>query len=94
MIDKQEEETDWSGYSCQNASCKDHEVAGKGNIRLERRYGRNGVAFIRCKTCMKTFSENRGTSLFRLRFSYEKFREALSSLVRCRSIRGPADTVV
>ncbi|MDV3277886.1 MAG: hypothetical protein LYZ69_05405 [Nitrososphaerales archaeon] len=94
MTDKQEEEaTDWSGYSCPNASCRDHGVAGRGNIRLERRYGRNSVALLRCKTCMKTFSENRGTPLFRLRLPYEKFREVLTSLVRCGSIRGTADTV-
>ena len=93
MTDKQEEETDRSGYSCPNESCKDHGVAGKENIRLERRCGRNSVALLRCKTCMKTFSENRGAPLFRLRLSYEKFREVLTSLVRCGSIGGTADTV-
>ena len=48
---------------------------------------------LRCKTCMKTFSENRGTPLFRLRLPYEKLREVLTSLARCGSIRRTADTV-
>ena len=91
--EEKKEEAEWSRYSCSNKGCKDYSVSGKGNIRLERYYGRNGVALLRCKTCRKTFSENRGTPLFRLRLPYEKLREVLTSLVRCGSIRGTADTV-
>jgi hypothetical protein len=86
-------EKDWSGYSCPNKGCRDHDATGRGNIRLERYYGRNEVALLRCRTCTKTFSENRGTPLFKLRLPYEKLKQVLTSLVRGGSIRGTADTV-
>lgn len=73
--------------------CNDYGVKGRGNIRLERRYGKNKVALLRCRTCKKTFSENRGTPFFRLRLPYEKVYRILTSLVRCGSIRGTADVV-
>ena len=84
---------DWSGYACPNSRCKDHGKKGGGNMRLERRYGMNRVALLRCRTCKRTFSENRGTPFFGLRLPYEKLYRVLTSLVRCGSIRGTADTV-
>jgi len=82
----------WSGYACPNGRCADHGKKGGGNIRLERRYGMNNVALLRCRTCKRTFSENRGTPFFELRLPYEKLYRVLTSLVRCGSIRGTADT--
>ncbi len=86
-------EVDCSDYSCPNKRCRDYGVKGKGNIRLERKYGRNNVVLLRCRACRKTFSENRGTLFFKLRLPYEKLYQVLTSLVRCGSIRGTADTV-
>lgn len=83
----------WNSLSCLNESCPDHGKTGKGNLRLKERYGRNNVARLLCRTCGKTFSENRGTPLFRMRLPFEKLREILTSLVRGGSIRGTADTV-
>jgi len=84
---------DWSSFSCPDKACPEYGVMGKGNIRLKQRYGRNNVAELICRTCGKTFSENRGTPFFKLRISYEKLYQILTSLVRCGSIRGTADTV-
>jgi len=42
---------------------------------------------------MKTFSDNKDTAFFRLRLPCEKLREVLTSLVRCGSVWGAADTV-
>lgn len=84
---------DYSNYACPNRDCRNYGVKGKGNIRFERSYGRNKVALLRCRTCKKTFSENRGTPFFQLRLSYEKLYQILTSLVRCGSIRGTADVV-
>ena len=83
----------WNSFSCPNEGCPDHGIAGKGNIRLKQRYGRNKVAELICRTCGDTFSENRGTPFFRLRLPYKKLYQVLTSLVRCGSIRGTADTV-
>jgi transposase-like protein len=92
---RQNDDGDWSGYPCPNSRCADHGKKGGGgnNVRLERRYGMNHVALLRCRTCRKTFSENRGTPFFELRLPYEKLYRVLTSLVRCGSIRGTADTV-
>ena len=84
---------DWSSFSCPNKACSEYGVKGKGNIRLKQRYGRNNVAELICRTCGKTFSENRDTPFFKLRLPYEKLYQILTSLVRCGSIRGTADTV-
>lgn len=80
-----------SDFGCPDRECPDYGV--KGNVRLKQRYGRNNVAELICRTCGKTFSENRDTPLFRLKLPYEKLHRILTSLVRCGSIRGTADTV-
>ncbi len=87
------DDDDWSDHSCPNSRCTDYSEKGRGNIRLERWYGMNHVALLRCRTCKKTFSESRGTPFFELRLPYEKLYRILTSLVRCGSIRGTADTV-
>jgi transposase-like protein len=84
-------EDDWSVYSCPNVSCNHYDVDSRGNIGFARRYGKNNVTLLRCRTCTKAFSGNSGTPLFRLRLSYQKFYQMLTSLVRCGSIRGKAD---
>lgn len=88
MDDKDDD--DWSEYACPNRSCENHGVKGRGNIRLERRYGKNQVALLRCRTCKDTFSENRDTPFFRLRMSYDRLYQMLTMLVECGSIRGTA----
>ena len=88
------DDNEWSEYACPNSHCTDHAKKGRGNnVRLERRYGMNQVALLRCRTCKKTFSENRDTPFFELRLPYEKLYQVLTALVRCGSIRGTADTV-
>ena len=88
------DDDDWSAYACPNSRCADHGKKGGGNnVRMERRYGMNQVALLRCRTCKRTFSENRGTPFFELRLPYEKLYQVLTALVRCGSIRGTADTV-
>jgi transposase-like protein len=81
---------DWSEHACPNEDCKDSGAEGKGNVRLERRYGKNRVALLRCRTCRKTFSENRGTPFSGLRMSYHRLYQILTMLVECGSIRGTA----
>jgi transposase-like protein len=86
-------EDNWSNYSCPNEACADYGAKVGGNIRLERRYGTNDVELLRCRTCKKTFSENRGTPFFRLRLPHDKLYEMLTSLARGGGIRGTADVV-
>jgi transposase-like protein len=53
-------------FFCPNEACPDYGKKGKGNIRLKEHYGKPDTALLRCKTCKKTFSENRGTPFFGL----------------------------
>lgn len=88
MDDK--EDDDWTEHACTNKDCRDYGVRGRGNIRFERRYGKNDVVLLRCRTCKGTFSENRGTPFFQLRMSYDRLYQMLTMLVECGSIRGTA----
>ncbi|MEM0075352.1 MAG: hypothetical protein QXV84_03280 [Conexivisphaerales archaeon] len=63
---------DWGSFSFPNKSCSEYGVKGKGYIRLKQRYGMNNVTELICRTCGKTFSENRDTPFFKLRLPYEK----------------------
>src|SRR5207245_11165084 len=92
-IDDDDVVEDWSQYACPNARCKDRGVKGKGNVRLERRYGKNSVALLRCRTCKGTFSENRGTPFFGLRIRYDKLYQILTMLVEGAGLTGTSRAV-
>ena len=53
-----------------NEACPDYgkkeRKKERENIVLKDRYGKQNTALLRCKTCKKTFSENRGTPFFGL----------------------------
>jgi hypothetical protein len=57
---------------------------------LKERYGKQNTALLRCKTCKKTFSENRGTPFFGLHTPKETVLRAMAMLVEKGSIRGTA----
>lgn len=88
-------------FFCPNEACPDYGKKGKGNIRLKEYYGKQDTALLRCKTCKKTFSENRGTPFFGLHTPKETVLRSMAMLVEKGSIRGTAramgvdkDTVV
>jgi len=77
-------------FFCPNEACSDYGKRGRGNIVLKERYGKQNTALLRCKTCNKTFSENRGTPFFGLHTPKETVLRALAMLVEKGSIRGTA----
>ena len=77
-------------FFCPNKACSDYGKRGRGNIVLKERYGKQNTALLRCKTCNKTFSENRGTPFFGLHTPKETVLQALAMLVEKGSIRGTA----
>jgi transposase-like protein len=81
---------DTSQFCCLNEECPDYGKRGKGNIVRNRRYGRQGTQLLKCKTCGKSFSENRGTPFFNLRTPKEEVVGALKTLVERGSLRGTA----
>ena len=74
-------------FFCPNEACSDYGKRGRGNIVLKERYGKQNTALLRCKTCNKTFSENRGTPFFGLHTPKETVLRALAMLVEKGSIR-------
>ncbi|MEM0492947.1 MAG: hypothetical protein QXS02_03195 [Candidatus Thermoplasmatota archaeon] len=74
--------------SCPFKECRDYHKTGGGNIVFIRRYGDDEhMNLYRCKTCMRTFSERRGTPLFNTRLSEEKFYQVIQCLVEGNGTR-------
>jgi hypothetical protein len=79
---------EFSNHYCINKACSDYGKQGLGNIKLRAHVGKNkDIHLLICKTCGKTFSENRNTMFFRLRTPKEKVIQALQCLVEGNSIR-------
>lgn len=54
-------------YFCQNEECKFYRLKNKGNIRIKQYQGKKDrIALLECKECKRTFSERRGTAMFRI----------------------------
>ncbi len=81
---------DTSQFCCPNEECSDYGKRGKGNIVCNRRYGKQRTQLLKCKSCSKSFSENRGTPFFNLRTPKEEVVGALKTLVERGSLRGTA----
>jgi transposase-like protein len=56
-------EVNVDNFFCPNEACSDYGKKGRGNIVLKEHYGKQNTALLKCKTCKKTFSENRGTAM-------------------------------
>ena len=60
---------------CRNPLCTHRGLANQGNIRLVRRYGKNGDKIeYRCRSCGKHFSSTRDTPMFGLHTDLETVR--------------------
>lgn len=83
---------DCSTFCCQNKRCPDFGTYNQGNIRLKERYGQDRVALLWCRTCHRTFSERRGTPLFKSVLPLKKWEAILKGLADGGGIRGTART--
>lgn len=81
---------DLSMFFCPNKDCRDYGKKGLGNIVLKERYGKHDTALLKCRSCKKTFSENKGTVFFGLKTEREKVLMALKIFAEKCSIRGTA----
>ena len=60
-------------FCCQNASCPDYGLRGRGNLRAAFRYGPDKQRrMLACRTCRRRFSERKGTALFGTRLPHDK----------------------
>lgn len=81
------------GVTCPNKDCRDFGKQRKKNIRLHELYGRGRWKRYKCKTCKRTFSERRGTPLFRLHIEEGQAVQILTLQARGASIRTTAEAV-
>lgn len=81
---------DTSRFFCPNEKCPDYGLRSKGNIVRNRRYGKQRTQLLKCKTCGKSFSENRGTLFLGLRTPKEEVVNTLNILAERGSLRGAA----
>ena len=75
---------------CPNEDCPDYGVTGKKNIRRYGTYGKKKTQIYQCKTCMKTFSERRGSALFYLQTDEVTIYRVLLALAEGNSLRAAA----
>ncbi len=73
--------------SCPNPACPDHGLAGRSNVRLYTRYGRNQIRLLTCTSCEKTFSERNGTAYWDSRLPDETIGLVLLTLAGGDGIR-------
>jgi IS1 family transposase/transposase-like protein len=72
-------ELDLSKKCCPNKICIRYDVHGKGNIKLEKVYGKfHDRALLRCIICGKVFSETRTTAYYNVKKSLQFFFSALT----------------
>lgn len=69
-----------SDVACDNPKCPQRGVKGAGNVTLRRRYGAEGIRFLRCLACKQQFSERRNTPLFNFKLSKPKVIDVVKHL--------------
>lgn len=84
---------DLTQFACPLEDCPDRGKRGRGNLRVHDTYGSGKWARLKCKTCGRTFSERRGTPLFRIHIPEEKLVQILTLVSRGASIRTTAEAV-
>ena len=73
--------------ACDNRKCSKYGVKGAGNITVRRRYGEEGIRFLRCVACKQQFSERRHTPLFKLKLARCKIVDVVKHLAEGVGIR-------
>lgn len=74
-----------AGSFCWNEDCPDYGKIDGGNIVKYGRTGK-GTQRLKCKTCGKTFVENKGTIFYGLHHSQDEILECLAMLAERNSL--------
>lgn len=85
--------SDLDQFACHRDPCPDKGKRGKGNLRLHDTYGSGTWRRFKCTTCKGTFSERRGTILFRVHIPEGQFVQILSLVSRGSSMAATAEAV-
>ena len=76
-----EHKFDLSKYWCPRKDCRDYGKAGKGNVIIQEKYGKEVRYLLNCRTCGHCFSETKGTAFFGLLASKEEVLRVLAMLL-------------
>ena len=77
-----------SDFCCLNEHCSEYGKRGAGNIRVDKRYGKNkDIRLLICRICDKTFSERKNTALFNSKLNKEKAISVIHHLAEGIGIR-------
>ncbi len=78
-------------FCCQNSSCPDAGLRGKGNLRWHGSSGqKRNIRGLFCRTCKKHFSERKGTVLEHSRLPEKKAVSLLEHLREGCGVRSTA----
>jgi len=75
-----EKRPDIESLCCVNEECKEFGQRGKGNLKVRKSYGQDGIRYLRCRSCRKEFSERRGSALFNLKIAESKAASIIEHL--------------
>lgn len=85
---KDKKNIDTSNFFCWNEECVHYQKRDKGNIKPSYYYGKDkDILMLKCTTCGKKFSENKGTIFFRKRIKKDTIVKAMKSTSEGTGIR-------
>lgn len=84
------ERPDLATLSCVNVECQHFGRPEQGNLIIRKRYGKDRLRLLRCRSCQEEFSERRGTALFNTKVSEAKASDIIDHLDEGCSVRSTA----
>lgn len=78
------------GIFCPNHDCQDYGKVGTNNLIHQRNYGKQDTRLLKCKSCGKTFSANKGTPFWGLRTKRNVVLQAIKCIVEGNGISATA----
>jgi transposase-like protein len=88
---RKEVAVDTSRYFCWNKECSEYRKRGKGNIIFAQYDGiHKNIMYLKCTSCGKKFSENKGTIFYNKRTNKKTIEQVLKSTSEGVGIRATA----
>lgn len=76
--------------ACINQQCALYGQRGQNNLTVRKRYGKDGIRYLRCQCCGTEFSERKGTALWNTKVSEAKADAVAEHLAEGCSLKGTA----
>ncbi len=76
--------------ACVNERCESYGQAGRNNLTVRKRYGKDQIRYLRCRCCGAEFSERKNTALWNTKVSEEKAVSVAEHLAEGCSLKATA----